>query len=50
MIGRMIAEIVHAPESEEVRTKVQRGVAELTAKFPLYARRLKGAVTEVAVS
>jgi glycine hydroxymethyltransferase len=47
-IGRLIAEIVHAPESEEVRTKVQRGVAELTAKFPLYAKRLKQRITEVA--
>jgi glycine hydroxymethyltransferase len=49
-IGRLIAEIVHAPESEEVRSKVQRGVAELTAKFPLYAKRLKGSATEVAAS
>jgi glycine hydroxymethyltransferase len=41
-IGRMIADIVHEPESESVRTDVQRRVAELTAKFPLYAKRLKG--------
>jgi glycine hydroxymethyltransferase len=47
-IGRLIAAIVHEPESEEVRRQVQSGVAELTAKFPLYAKRLKGAVTEVA--
>jgi len=47
-IGRLIAAIVHEPESEEVRRHVQSGVAELTAKFPLYAKRLKGAVTEVA--
>jgi glycine hydroxymethyltransferase len=40
-IGRLIAEIIHAPESEDVRRKVQRGVAELAAKFPLYAKRLK---------
>ncbi|HKP36424.1 MAG TPA: serine hydroxymethyltransferase [Pyrinomonadaceae bacterium] len=45
-IGRLIAEIVHAPESEDVRTKVQRGVAELTAKFPLYAKRLKTHTTQ----
>ena len=47
-IGRLIAAIVHEPESEEVRSKVQSGVAELTAKFPLYAKRLKRTVTEVA--
>jgi glycine hydroxymethyltransferase len=40
-IGRMIAEIVHEPQSEEVRDSVKRGVSELTAKFPLYAKRLK---------
>jgi glycine hydroxymethyltransferase len=39
-IGRLIAEIIHQPESEEVRTKVQQGVAELTARFPLYPKRL----------
>jgi len=42
-IGRLIAEIIHAPESEEVRTKVQSGVAELTGRFPLYAKRIKRA-------
>jgi glycine hydroxymethyltransferase len=40
-IGRLIAEVIHAPESEEVRSNVQRGVAELTARFPLYPKRLK---------
>src|ERR687894_1549549 len=35
-IGRLIAEVIHAPESEEVRNKVTRDVAELTARFPLY--------------
>ena len=40
-IGRLIAEIIHAPESEDVRSKVQQGVAELTSRFPLYAKRLK---------
>lgn len=43
-IGRLIAEIIHAPQSEEVRRKVQQGVADLTSRFPLYAKRLtKGA-------
>jgi glycine hydroxymethyltransferase len=40
-IGRLIAEVIHAPESEDARTKVQRGVAELTARFPLYPKRLR---------
>jgi glycine hydroxymethyltransferase len=45
-IGRMIAAIVREPESEEVRNKVKRDVAELTAKFPLYAKRLKRRASE----
>lgn len=40
-IGRMIAAIVHEPQSEEVRDNVKRSVSELTAKFPLYAKRMK---------
>ncbi|HSD46651.1 MAG TPA: serine hydroxymethyltransferase, partial [Pyrinomonadaceae bacterium] len=40
-IGRLIAEVIHAPASEEVRNKVRRDVADLTARFPLYARRQK---------
>src|SRR5438876_1314238 len=47
-IGRLIAAVVHAPESEEVQNKVQSGVAELTHRFPLYAKRLKNRATEVA--
>ncbi len=45
-IGRLIAQVVHEPESEEVRNNVKRGVAELTAKFPLYAKRLKQRAAE----
>jgi glycine hydroxymethyltransferase len=45
-IGRLIAAIVHDPESEDVRHKVKRSVSELTAKFPLYARRLKSRASE----
>ncbi|MFL6373886.1 MAG: serine hydroxymethyltransferase [Pyrinomonadaceae bacterium] len=41
LIGKMIAEIIHEPESEEVKTRVRREVAELTAKFPMYPNRLK---------
>jgi glycine/serine hydroxymethyltransferase len=42
-IGRLIAEIIHAPQSEEVRNKVKRDVADLTARFPLYPKRMKAA-------
>src|SRR5207247_5365731 len=38
-IGCLIAAVVHEPESHEVRNNVKRGVAELTARFPLYAKR-----------
>jgi glycine hydroxymethyltransferase len=41
LIGKMIADIIHEPESEEVKTRVRREVAELTAKFPMYPNRLK---------
>ncbi len=39
-VARLIAEILHAPESEEVRAKVRREVTELAARFPLYPNRL----------
>ena len=45
-IGRMIAAIVREPQSDEVRDQVKRSVAELTAKFPLYAKRMKPRVSE----
>src|SRR6266496_1805426 len=40
-IGRLIAEVVHEPESEAVRRQVRQGVAALTHRFPLYSNRLK---------
>jgi glycine hydroxymethyltransferase len=40
-IGGMIAAVIHEPESEEVKTKVRNGVAEITAKFPMYPTRLR---------
>jgi glycine hydroxymethyltransferase len=40
-IGRLIAAILHEPQSEDVRHKVQQEIAELTARFPLYPKRLK---------
>jgi glycine hydroxymethyltransferase len=45
-IGKLIASIIREPESETVKTQVKKDVAELTAKFPLYAQRLNGAKTE----
>jgi glycine hydroxymethyltransferase len=40
-VARLISEVIHEPQSEEVRGRVRREVAELAARFPLYARRLK---------
>ena len=40
-VGRLIAEILHDPQSEEVRRKVQLDVAALTSRFPLYPKRLR---------
>jgi glycine hydroxymethyltransferase len=45
-IGRLIAEVIRDHESESVRRKVHGGVMELAQRFPLYARRLKGQVSE----
>ena len=45
-IGEMIAAIIHEPKSEEVKTKVRKGVAEITSKFPMYANRLKATKNE----
>ncbi|MGI9035989.1 MAG: serine hydroxymethyltransferase [Pyrinomonadaceae bacterium] len=45
-IGKMIASVIREPDSEDVKTKVKKDVAEITAKFPLYAHRLKGKNTE----
>lgn len=41
LIGEIIAAVIHEPESEEVKTRVRQGVAEITAKFPMYPLRLK---------
>lgn len=40
-IGRMIASVVHEPESEDVKARVRREVLELTERFPIYQGRLK---------
>ena len=49
LIGEMIASVIHEPESEEVKARVKQGVAEVTAKFPMYLGRLK-AKREEAIS
>lgn len=40
-VARLIAEIIHAPQSEEVRERVQQSVLELASRFPLYPKRLR---------
>lgn len=40
-IGEMIASVISEPESEDVKNRVKNGVAEITAKFPMYGQRLK---------
>jgi glycine hydroxymethyltransferase len=45
-VARMIAEVLHDPQSEEVRKKVQEQVAELTGHFPLYPKRLRQILPE----
>ncbi len=40
-VGRLIAEVLHDPQSEDVRNKVRQEVAELASRFPLYPNRLK---------
>ena len=49
-IGEMIASIIREPESEEVKAKVRQGVAEVTAKFPMYPNRLKIKQGEVSTA
>jgi glycine hydroxymethyltransferase len=40
-VGRLIAEVLHDPQSEDARNKVRREVSELASRFPLYSQRLK---------
>jgi len=40
-VARLIAAVLHEPESEEVRAQVRQSVHELSARFPLYPKRLK---------
>src|SRR5881396_2411971 len=49
-IGRLIAAIINEPESDVLRGRVQRAVADLTGRFPLYAKRLKDRPESEAIS
>lgn len=49
-IGRLIAAIIHEPQSATVQAKVKEGVADLTARFPLYPKRLKQKPSHDAMS
>jgi glycine/serine hydroxymethyltransferase len=40
-VARLIAAVLHEPESEEVRARVRESVHELSARFPLYPNRLR---------
>ncbi len=48
-IGRLIADVIHEPESEEVQRKVRLGVADLTSRFPLYPHRIRRNVVSTSV-
>jgi glycine hydroxymethyltransferase len=41
LVARLIAEVLHEPESEEVRRRTSDRVRELAARFPLYPKRLR---------
>ena len=45
-VARLIAEVLHEPESEAVRLRVRDAVRELAARFPLYPKRLKERASE----
>jgi glycine hydroxymethyltransferase len=45
-IGRLIAEVLHDPQSEDVRQKVRQSVTDLSSRFPLYPNRLKQTVAQ----
>lgn len=50
IIGKMIADVVHEPNSEAVKTRVRAEVAELTGRFPLYPNRYREAKPDVAIA
>ncbi|MDH3492692.1 MAG: serine hydroxymethyltransferase [Acidobacteriota bacterium] len=50
LIGKMIAEIIADPDSEELKTRIRGEVRDLTAGFPMYPHRYKPLATESTVS
>lgn len=48
LIGEMIASVIFEPESEEVKTRVKQGVAEIASRFPMYPTRLKEKQTSIS--
>ncbi len=48
-IARLISSVLHEPESEDVRRTVRQSVSEITARFPLYSKRLKQAPQQEAM-
>ena len=48
LIGEMIASVINEPESDEIKIRIRKDVAELTAKFPMYPTRLKEKQSSIA--
>jgi glycine hydroxymethyltransferase len=46
-VARLIAAVLHDPESEEIRGRIHQSVQELAARFPLYPRRLRASEPEI---
>ena len=46
-VARLIAAVLHDPESEEVRSRIHQSVNELAARFPLYPRRMRAREQEL---
>jgi len=49
-IGRLIADVIREPESDEIKSRVREEVAELTARFPLYTHRATGKTGAISAS
>jgi glycine hydroxymethyltransferase len=45
-VARLIAAVLHDPESEEVRSRIHQSVQELAGRFPLYPRRQRARAPE----
>lgn len=49
-VARLIAGVLHDPESEDVRRRTRTEVAALAARFPLYAGRMKESLVGAAAA